>query len=83
MMDNNAKFEIGEVVRQIRFSKRITQKQLAKKIKVSQATVAHVESGRKEPSIKTLSKMLQALGLNVLFYTEDGEAFNLGTLSEK
>ena len=83
MMDNNAKFEIGEVVRQMRLSKGFCQVKFAKKIKVSQSTVAQVETGRKKPSIETLSKILQGLGMKVFFYTDEGEAFNLGTLSQK
>jgi DNA-binding XRE family transcriptional regulator len=64
----------GEVVDRIVFSKEnpvlvyrehrgLTQDKLAQKAKVSQATIAEIETGRKKGSIKTLKAIADALGV--------------------
>lgn len=50
-------------IKMARFDMGITQKDLAKKSKVSQSTIAHIEMGTKSPSIETLSKLAKALKL--------------------
>lgn len=54
---------IGTAIRKLREERRWTQEQLAKRIDVSQSAVAHYESGRMCPSVKTATSM--ALMFNV------------------
>lgn len=49
----------------IRTYRQLTQKQLAKKSKVSQATIAQIETGIKSPSLKTLRKISKALNVSI------------------
>jgi transcriptional regulator with XRE-family HTH domain len=42
----------------------LTQSELAKKAKVSQSTIAHIEIGKKSPSFDTLEKLAIALELH-------------------
>ena len=50
---------IGKSIKMHRVWKNLSQKDLAKKSKVSQSTIAHIEIGRKFPSIDVLIKIAQ------------------------
>lgn len=54
---------ISDNVRLRRLFAKIPQKDLAKKVGVSQSSIAQIEYGRKCPSVRTLEKI--AMGLNV------------------
>lgn len=54
---------IAKNMRMARFDLGITQQSLAKKSKVSQATIAGIENGSKCPSVETLTKLAKALNL--------------------
>ncbi len=57
---------IGRMLKAKREEKGLTQVQLAKKARVSQAYVASLESGgKKNPSIATLQRLAKALGVPV------------------
>jgi SOS-response transcriptional repressor LexA len=53
----------NEVVRGRMRDMRITQESLAEKIGVSQGAVAHWLTGRREPDLKTIQRLLSELGL--------------------
>ena len=53
---------LGERVRRLREKKGWTQGQLAEAIRVTQPAVAHVEAGRREPSLAVLRDLARALG---------------------
>lgn len=53
---------IGEHIKDARKSAGLTQAHLAEAIGVSQAQIAHYESGRKWPNIQMLIKMCKVLG---------------------
>ena len=63
----------------------LTQAQLAKMSGVSQSTIAQIEKGRKDPSISTLRKIAEALGVNmaVLFASDDVHVFDMQRLKKK
>jgi len=67
---------IGERIRQLRESRRMTQSQLQMRSKVSRSYLSRIESGQMTPSLGTLEKISEALnvGLNRFFIPEsDGE----------
>ncbi len=57
---------LGKVLKTCREKKGMTQVQLAKKAKVTQAYVAQLEAGvKKNPSLATLQRLAKALGVSV------------------
>ncbi len=68
---------IGQRIRQLRESRGMTQSQLQSRSKVSRSYLSRIESGQMTPSLGTLEKISEALGvgLNRFFVPEsDGEA---------
>lgn len=68
---------IGQRIRQLRESRGMTQSQLQSRSKVSRSYLSRIESGQMTPSLGTLEKISEALGvgLNRFFIPEsDGEA---------
>lgn len=57
-------FKIARLVEELRLKEGLTQKQLAKKAKVSQPMIARLEKGDQErvPTLATINKVLGALG---------------------
>ena len=53
-------------VRELRRSADLTQTELARAAGTSQPTIAAYESGRKSPSLRTLSRMARAVGLEAV-----------------
>ena len=76
---------LGERLRSLRTQRGISQLQLAKDAKLSQSTIAHVEAGRKDPSVSTLRKIARVLDMEIasLFVTEDVHVFDLRRLRRK
>ncbi|HHV17370.1 MAG TPA: transcriptional regulator [Thermoanaerobacterales bacterium] len=65
---------VGYKIKKIRCERKITQAQLAKKAGVSTGLIGQIESGKVEPSIKTLEKIAGALSLSPCFFvSEDDE----------
>lgn len=56
---------VGEQVRQLRVSAGLTQRQLAARIGSTQPAVAHLEAGRRTPTLATLQRLARALGRDV------------------
>ncbi|MCB0392049.1 MAG: helix-turn-helix transcriptional regulator [Bdellovibrionales bacterium] len=78
-------YSLPERLRYIRRERNMTQSDLAKKSKVSQSTIAQIESGRKDPSINTLKQIAGALNIElaILFATDDVHVFDMKKLNEK
>ena len=51
----------GFNLRVLRVMKRITQAELAKKVQLSQSTIAQIESGRKDTTVSVLLRLAKAL----------------------
>ncbi|MDD4568636.1 MAG: helix-turn-helix transcriptional regulator, partial [Tepidanaerobacteraceae bacterium] len=65
---------VGYKIKKIRCERNITQAILAKKAGVSTGLIGQLESGKVEPSIKTLEKIAAALSLSPCFFvSEDDE----------
>lgn len=54
--------DIGSALRSARERAGLTQAELARRARTSQATLSAYESGAKEPSVATLSRLLAAAG---------------------
>lgn len=59
--------ETGTLVRSLRKRLRMTQQQLAKRVKLPQSYIARIELGRISPSIKTLEKIFRGLHCSLTF----------------
>ena len=61
-----AKKRIGTVIKRLREARRLTQQELAKKARVSQAHLSRLETGeRADPGISILKRLAKALGVPV------------------
>jgi Predicted transcriptional regulators len=58
-------YRLARNIQKIRKSKRITQEQLAERIRVSTTWIGYIETGRNKPSFTLLSKIARALGVKV------------------
>ncbi len=58
-------FGIYNALVKARIEKKLTQKQLAKKIGVAQSALARFESGRTNPTLSFLKKITSGLGLKL------------------
>lgn len=78
-------YSLGERLKFIRETRKMTQAGLAKESGLTQATIANLESGRKSPSIETLEKLAEALDIHIatLFSSEDVYVFDLKRLRRK
>lgn len=52
----------GRMVREARGRAGLTQRQLAAKADIPQETISRIESGRADPRVKTLDRLLEACG---------------------
>lgn len=57
---------LGKTLKIMRTFAGLSQAQLAKKAKVSQSTIAHIECGQKDPSMKTMLKICKALKVSMV-----------------
>lgn len=58
-------FRLIEMMIKLRQEKKLTQAQLAEKTGMKQAAIARLESGRANPSFKTLNRVAKAFGKKV------------------
>ena len=64
--ENELEFKILEALIVARIEKKITQKNLAKRIGVAQSALARFESGRVNPTLSFLQKVTRGLGLKLV-----------------
>ncbi|RIN44407.1 helix-turn-helix domain-containing protein [Staphylococcus simulans] len=67
--------KFGQNIKQIRKRMNITQSELATKIKISRSYLSDIENGNKNPSIKTVKKLADSLGLSVTDLFNDDTTF--------
>jgi transcriptional regulator with XRE-family HTH domain len=59
-------------LKQLRTQKKLTQKELAQKVKCTPAYICQLENGKADPSISTLKKISTALGITIIdFFRTD------------
>ncbi|OGW75365.1 MAG: hypothetical protein A2Z72_06920 [Omnitrophica bacterium RBG_13_46_9] len=57
--------EIGNRIKKIRKTKKITQSELAKNTGILRANISRLEKGKHSPNLETLEKIADALGIPV------------------
>lgn len=72
-----ASSNVGYKIRKIRQERNLTQAELAKQAGVSTGLIGQIESGKVEPSIKTLEKISSALSLSPCFFVADEDDISL------
>lgn len=69
---DSGNYSIPERVKYMRQQRQLSQKELAQKSRLSQSTIAQIETGRMDPSIKTLEKIAEALDIEpAIFFTKN------------
>ena len=70
---------IGRKIRQLRKSKKLSQQELADKIKITRSTISNYEIGRRTPHLKDLQKFCKVFGVGLDHFgiAPKDEAFNL------
>ncbi len=63
-MDKN--FSLGDRLRQIRFYRKLSQEEVALRAEITTAYYGLVERNRKNPTVKILDKICQALGITLM-----------------
>ena len=61
-------------LREIRLSQTLSQRDLAKKAGVAPKTIVDLELGRQEPQLRTIRRLAEALGVNVVDVDEFRQA---------
>ena len=61
-------------LREIRLSQALSQRDLAKKAGVAPKTIIDLELGRQEPQLRTIRRLAEALGVNVVDVDEFRQA---------
>ncbi|MGG9963972.1 helix-turn-helix domain-containing protein [Ferruginibacter sp. SUN106] len=71
MGEHKVLVKLGERIKTIRLSKSMTQNQLAMECDFEKASLSRIESGKSNPTIRTLYKLSTALGTSISdFFTE-------------
>lgn len=80
-----SQYTLPERLKYLRIQRELTQADLAKVSKVSQSTIAQIESGRKDPSINTLKQIAKALDIEIaiLFASDEVHIFDMKRLRAK
>jgi len=78
-------YNLGERLRFLRESRKFSQKDFARAVGVSQSTIAHIETSRKDPSVSTLGQIARALDVDIatLFASKEVHVFDLPRLRRK
>ena len=78
---------LGEIIRSLRVSDDMTQKELADKLSISPSTIGMYEQGRREPDLDTISKIANYFNISIdrLLGREDAEerGLNEGDIEER
>jgi len=64
--------DIGHKIAEQRELNKLTQKELADKLNLSQSAIAYYETNKKRPSIETLQLMAKIFKINVSYFLEEG-----------
>lgn len=62
-MTNNAQLDMVETLRRARQERELSQAELARQLKMTQAQIARIENGLTDPRLSTLTELARALGL--------------------
>jgi transcriptional regulator with XRE-family HTH domain len=62
---NNSAKKLGKNIKRIRLAKGMTQGDICRKLGIDRAYISNVESGHKNPTLSTISKLAKTLGVSV------------------
>ena len=80
---NGDMMKFGEKIKELRVSKKMTQKELAEKANVGMSTIKQYELGYRKPKIENLEKIAEALGVSVFeFYSDSIKDFKIALSSK-
>ncbi len=60
--------DVGMRIKQLRTEQGISQEKLALRAEIDRTYLAGVEQGKRNPSIKSLEKIIRALGVSVSYF---------------
>lgn len=56
---------LGKRIRELRKARHLTQEKLAELVEIGPANISYIETGRFAPSVETLAKLSEALGVYI------------------
>jgi ribosome-binding protein aMBF1 (putative translation factor) len=60
-----ASYEVGRMIRELREARHLSQRELAERMGTTQSVVGRLEAGGSRPTLVTLERVAQALGLRL------------------
>lgn len=80
-----ADYTLSDRLRYIREQRKMSQKEFALKVELSQSSVAQIEAGKKEPSLETLRRIARTLDIDIatLFASDEVHVFDLPRMRRK
>ncbi len=64
---------IGRRIKETRMASRLSQAQLAERVGLSSVFISNIETGAKKPSVESLLRIANALGVTVNHFVHDGQ----------
>jgi len=77
-MANREDNTTGKLLRQARISAQLSQTDVARRAQVAQSVISAYESGRREPSVSTLERLIRATGHRLVLDIEHSNAYAPG-----
>jgi transcriptional regulator with XRE-family HTH domain len=71
MLSGSDIVNIGHKIAELRDLHKLTQKELADKLNLSQSAIAYYETNKKRPSIETLQLMAKIFNVNISYFLEE------------
>lgn len=70
---------IGQKLRHLRKSKKMTQEEVAEKVDITRSTISNYEIGRRTPHLKDLTRLAAVFGVGLDYFgvADKDEAFDL------
>lgn len=62
---NEQSKKLGENMKRIRLEKDMTQGDICRKLEVDRAFISNIEGGKKNPTLSTITRIAEALGVSV------------------
>lgn len=60
--------DIGRKIKQLRKARKITQEDLAERVKIKRSTISNYEIGRRTPHLKDLQKLAESFGVGLDYF---------------
>ncbi|MDQ6900829.1 MAG: helix-turn-helix domain-containing protein [Candidatus Dormibacteraeota bacterium] len=73
-----AAYEVGRMIRELREARQLSQRELAERMGTTQSVVGRLEAGGSKPTLVTLERVAQALGLRLEVRFQDEELKSAG-----